>query len=83
MGRARARGARRYAQVATTRNTAGQWRAARTGCKRFLPGIHFVWMPGFLCVSAASGRGFSPGGGRAARARRASGGRLAGRLEGA
>ena len=26
------------------------------GYKRFLPGIHFVWIPGFLCESAASGR---------------------------
>ena len=30
--------------------------------KRFQPGIHFVWIPGFLCESAASGRGFSPSG---------------------
>ena len=24
--------------------------------KRFQPGIHFVWMPGFLCGNAGSGR---------------------------
>ena len=29
---------------------------AYAGYKRFLPGIHFVWIPGFLCVYAGSRR---------------------------
>ena len=56
---------------------------ARTGRKRFQPGIHFVWMPGFLCVSAASGRVSRQAAGGRLGARRGGGAGLAGRLAGA